>query len=212
MPVSTIVVALNAQLLRSDQARCRRGAISRSRGAEHRPCRIRQGLYSFGTLDMGPIRIDWKAGLMNHRIMSGLSLPIRHSLTLLLGLAAVITGILGMHILNISHGPGSGSLDVTVTTAAAHTASHSSDAEAAVSSHATPPDSAGCTGPCGGEHDLMAAACVLMMVVASFALFFKPNRLRTESRHGLRAPPHPVPWSTSMLRPPSLVQLSISRT
>ena len=212
MSASPIVVARNAQLLRPDQAQPGLGAISRRCGAGYRPCRIRHGLYCFGTLGRGPIRINGKAGRMNHRIMSGLSLPIRHSLTLLLGLAAVITGILGMHILNISHGPGTGSVDATVTATAAHTATHSPDAETAVPSHATPPDSAGCAGPCGGEHDLMTAACVLMMVVASFALFFKPNRLRTESRHGLRAPPYPAPVSTSMLRPPSLVQLSISRT
>jgi hypothetical protein len=152
---------------------------------------------------------------MNNGTRPGSFLPLHRSLTLFLGLAAVIIGIIGMHILNVSHHtPGTGTPDHAAA-APAHATHHAagSDSVAASSSPASEaPHAAACAGPCGGDHDAMTAVCVLMIVAGGFALLFIPGQIWIRSRHGLRAPPHALSLALPALRLPSLVQLSISRT
>ncbi|SDQ03404.1 MULTISPECIES: DUF6153 family protein [Micrococcaceae] len=154
--------------------------------------------------------------MMNYPIKSGLSLSLRNSLALLLGLAAVIAGIIGMHILNVSHhAPEMGAPDhaTAVVAAPSHDIVVSAPGTVVLEVMADEPLlAAGCASPCESGPSLMAAVCVLMTIVAGFVLLFIPRQLRLESRHGLRAPPQPVMLAPSGLHPPSLVQLSISRT
>lgn len=140
-------------------------------------------------------------------------LPFRHSLTAVLGLAAVITGILGMHILNGAlHGPGPGARTASVTSSAMphqHAGPDEAIATAGLQAAAAP---AGCAGPCGGDHHMAAAGCILMVVTAGFSVLFLPGRLLPAGRHGRRGPPYTFAPAPPVRRPPSLVQLSISRT
>jgi hypothetical protein len=169
-------------------------------------------------LKTGTTSIRQEAATMNNGTRPGSFLPLHRSLTLFLGLAAVIIGIIGMHILNVSHHTaGTGTVDHSVAAAAApaHATHHApgSDSVAASSSPASQaPHAAACAGPCGGDHETMTAVCMLMIVAGGFVLLFIPGQLRYRSRHGLRAPPQVLSLALPALRPPSLVQLSISRT
>ncbi|NMR32392.1 hypothetical protein HGO92_22360 [Arthrobacter sp. SF27] len=153
---------------------------------------------------------------MNYPITPGLSRSLRHSLALLLGLAAVIAGVIGMHILNVSHhAPEMGAVDHATSVMAAPSHDVGSPAPGTVALEVTaaePLQAAGCASACESGHSLMDAVCVLMTIVAGFVLLFVPQQLRIESRRGLRVPPQPVMLAASGLHPPSLVQLSISRT
>ena len=153
---------------------------------------------------------------MNKGTRLGSFLPLRRSLTLFLGLVAVIIGIIGMHILNVSHHtPGTGTADHAVAAAPAHSTGHGPGVDSAAASSSPAAESlhaAACAGPCGGDHDTMTAVCMLMIVVGGFALIFVPRQLRIRGRDGLPAPPRGLSLALPALRPPSLVQLSISRT
>ncbi len=155
---------------------------------------------------------------MSYGAAPRLGLHLRPTLALFLGLAAIIFGIIGMHVLNVSHQasvPATSGHSTSVTAAAAHATHHAPDADKGIpSADATagilPADE--CAGPCAGDHHLMAAVCVLMTIVAGFVLLFVPTWLRTRNRNRLRAPPKAAGPGAPALRPPSLVQLSISRT
>ena len=155
---------------------------------------------------------------MSYGAAPRLGLHLRPTLALFLGLAAIIFGIIGMHILNVSHQasvPAASGHSTSAPAAPAHATQHAPTAEKGTPSTDTtagmlPAD--GCAGSCAGDHHLMAAVCVLMTIVAGFILLFVPKWLRTRNREGLRAPPRAVGPGAPALRPPSLVQLSISRT
>jgi hypothetical protein len=152
--------------------------------------------------------------MMNYGKTPRLSLPWRHPVAALLGLAAIILGILGMHIFNGNHhGPASTAQPAAATAAADHTLQdHMQDSTAVLPTEPCTADAAGCTGPCGDGHDLMGAVCVLMVVVTALAAILVPQRFRWRNRHGLHGPPNPLALALPVLRPPSLVQLSVSRT
>ena len=146
-------------------------------------------------------------------------LHLRPTLALFLGLTAIIFGIIGMHILNFSHHasvPATSGHSTSAPSAPVHATHNAPAAEKAIPSADTTADmlpADGCAGgPCAGDHHLMAAVCVLMTIVAGFVLLFVPTWLRARNRHGLRAPPTATGPGAPALRPPSLVQLSISRT
>lgn len=155
---------------------------------------------------------------MSYGAAPRLSLHLRPTVALLLGVAAIIFGIIGMHILNVSHQasvPAAPGHSTSVSADTAHAAHHVPAADTAIPSADTANGilpAGGCNGPCAGGHHLMAAVCVLMTIVAGFVLLFVPNWLRLRSGDGLRAPPNAVGPGVPALRPPSLVQLSISRT
>lgn len=144
------------------------------------------------------------------------------TLMLMLGLAAIILGILGMHVLSVPHqiqpaaaphvamAPDTGSAAATSTH---HADSQDPGLAPALSAWAGVDHMAAgvCTGPCGGEHHLMAAMCVLLVIILT-TLWFIPKRWFLKARHGLRAPPT-VPFPAIRLPwTPSLIELSISRT
>jgi hypothetical protein len=160
-----------------------------------------------------------RQGTMSYGAAPRLGLRLRPTLALFLGLAAIILGIIGMHILNFSHHasvPANSGHSTSAPAAPVHATHHAPAAEKAIPSADAaagilPAD--GCAGgPCAGDHHLMAAVCLLMTIVAGFVLLFVPTWLRTRNRHGLRAPPQVLSLALPALRPPSLVQLSISRT
>ncbi|NKX53625.1 DUF6153 family protein [Arthrobacter mobilis] len=151
---------------------------------------------------------------MNHGKTPRSSLPWLHPLATLLSLAAVIAGVLGMHILNgAHHSPAPAAGAAAGATAAAHLPHHG-QASAAVPGAASrgAVDAAGCAGGCADVHGAMGAMCMLMVVVAGFAALFVPHRLPPARRYGRRGPPDAFASAQPVLRPPSLVQLSISRT
>ncbi|WP_251453552.1 DUF6153 family protein [Microbacterium sp. Marseille-Q6648] len=116
--------------------------------------------------------------------------------------ALVVLGLLGMHTLSTAHG------DTGLTTVAAAEHSH---AHAVTESGATDAE-VGCA-DCGAGHDhsAMMLACALALMVAMI-LIGRVGRAMRHHRHpilvigGDRPPVEPSP------RPPSLVELSISRT
>ena len=154
--------------------------------------------------------------MMNYPINSRLSLSLQHSLVLLLGLAAVIAGIIGVHILNVSYlAPDMSAVDRTTSVMAVSGHDVGAAAQGAVAPEVTAPEplqAAGWANLCESGHTLMGAVCVLMTIVAGVVLLFIPQQLRLESRRGLRAPPQPAMLVPSGLYSPSLVQLSINRT
>lgn len=111
--------------------------------------------------------------------------------------AAVIAGLLGMHTLSTAHqGP-------TITSSVAIDQGHTH--------HDQPATSSDCADCSGGDHDALMMICVLAVLAA--LIFFSPS-LRSVLH--IRGPNHhravaaaPLP---RLQRPPSLVELSISRT
>jgi hypothetical protein len=172
--------------------------------------------------------------------------PFRHSPMLLVGLLAVIAGILGMHTLGISHqaapahaamasgqpasheagssqgshtGHGTSHADDSFDTARSapndagsiHTSQGVTNSAATLTTAGPDLHSATCAGPCGGEHT-MEAACVFLVVPTGLLLAFLLQRHHESGSHGLRAPPPFPSWIRSAARPPSLLELSVSRT
>lgn len=134
----------------------------------------------------------------------------RRPVILMLGLAGIILGILGMHVLGASHqAPDTAGLSAT----SAHQAVSHDHGPPVMATDGTVGGEADstCYGPCNGEHHLMAAMCVLMVIVLA-VLWFLPKRWFIIPGKGLRAPPvmpapaNRLPWA------PSLIELSISRT
>ena len=172
--------------------------------------------------------------------------PFRHSLMLLVGMLAVIAGILGMHTLGISHQAAPAHATMASGQPASHDAGssrgfhtghiipHAEDsfhtarsaphdagsihtsqgvANSAATLTTAGPDlhSATCAGPCGGEHT-MEAACVFLVVPTGLLLAFLLGKHHESGTHGLRAPPPFPSWIPAIPRPPSLLELSVSRT
>ncbi|GLB69286.1 hypothetical protein [Arthrobacter mangrovi] len=160
--------------------------------------------------------------------------PFQHTLVLLLGLLAVMAGILAMHTLGVAHQAAPGHAAMASGQDASHEAggSHESGSH---DSHAGTPHATGslhtvqgavdaaaltagqdlhsatCSGPCGGEHT-MQAACVFLVVLTGWLLAFLRQRHHGSGGHGLRAPPSSLTWIRAVPRPPSLIELSVSRT
>jgi hypothetical protein len=177
----------------------------------------------------------WKAGMADHMfVLRRRPAPIRHVM-LLLGLLAVIAGVLGMHTLSVFHqaapehaaasghgpshnagaSPGAGGSRTAPGTPHAGGSSHTiqgvTDSAAALTTAGPDLHSATCAGPCGGEHT-MATACVFLVVLTGLLLAFLLRRLHESGSHGLRAPPPSPTWIRAIPRPPSLLELSVSRT
>jgi hypothetical protein len=139
------------------------------------------------------------------------------TVALLLGLTAVIVGILGMHVWMGAHntvGHGSHPAVTAAAPAALTPAGHQDPApgvQAMTAGTETGPAAAHCAGPCG-DSQMAAGMCVLALMVVSIAglLGLKPGLLASAA--GLRGPPRILPRALVFLQPPSLVQLSISRT
>lgn len=160
------------------------------------------------------------------------SAPFRHTLVLLLGLLAVMAGILGMHTLGVAHQAAPGHAAMA---SGQDTSQGGGDAHDSHAGHGTPPiagslhtakgavdaaalttggqdrHSATCSGPCGGEHT-MQTACVFLVVLTGWLLAFLRQRHHGGGGHGLRAPPSSLTWIRAVPRPPSLIELSVSRT
>ncbi|MFD1211826.1 DUF6153 family protein [Arthrobacter sp. GCM10027362] len=155
-----------------------------------------------------------KGGTMKGR-MPPFPLPFRHPLAALLGLAAVIVGILGMHMLSGSHNsPRPDGQALTFAAAADHRHHHLGEQPAAAAADGSEAASqaAGCAGPCGDGHALMDTICILMAVVAGFSVLFFARYLLLTGRHSRRGPPGSFVPARPVFRSPSLVQLCISRT
>lgn len=132
---------------------------------------------------------------------------------LLLGLTAVIIGILGMHIWIGSHNQGHRT-PVPSIAAAPETGHHSGAAAAGAvmtetggNAHMAAPGCAAC-----GEHEMTAGLCVLALLVVGAIALVKPGSGVLLSAASLRGPPRMTPARTAPLQPPSLTQLSICRT
>jgi hypothetical protein len=118
--------------------------------------------------------------------------------------ALVVLGLLGMHTLSTGHG------DTGLATVAAAEHSH---AHAGAESAATAVDTeVGCV-DCGAGHDhsAMMLACALALMVAMI-LIGRVGRAMRHHRHPILVIGDDRPPVESSPRPPSLVELSISRT
>jgi hypothetical protein len=129
---------------------------------------------------------------------------------MLLGLLAVIVGILGMHIWTGAHDPG-----LHGTQHAAETGEGFSHSQETAGPPLLVQDGGGTMAAlCAscGETDVAAGVCVLALFMAGIAglLWLKAGQL--VSAAGRRGPPRILPRTSPPIRPPSLVQLSISRT
>jgi|TARA_B100000519_G_scaffold197767_1_gene206078 hypothetical protein len=113
--------------------------------------------------------------------------------------SAVIVGLMGMHTISSAHGE-----PMTSMSAAADHGHQASPAD--------PEASAGCSScGSGGDHDALMMMCVLALL-ATLLLLVLPREGRWWLRSALlqlRSSPRPRPAPS---RPPSLLELSISRT
>ena len=118
--------------------------------------------------------------------------------------AAIIVGLLAMHSLNNGH---------TETAAPASAAAiHEHDAmDPGVADHGTSQlGTDGECADCGGHAGMLAMACVLALL--SVTLLFIVPRVEINPAAALRAGPAPTARWTRPARPPSLLDLCISRT
>lgn len=116
--------------------------------------------------------------------------------------ALVVVGLLGMHTLSVGHS------EPVPVSAVEHGGGHDHNAMAAPSGA----PEVGCADCGGGEHGAMMLACVLgLLVTVMLVARTGPGVVRRFGRPGIVAlairPPIPV-----RPRPPSLLELSISRT
>ncbi|GAA1495180.1 hypothetical protein [Paeniglutamicibacter kerguelensis] len=132
----------------------------------------------------------------------------------LLGLVLLILGLMGMHTIAGNHaGPSMAGSSVTVSASGGNhhhsgPADHAHDSS--VSSPATGWADLECPSCCGDMPQ--AAGCDLAPVAGSMTSFFLPVFLVLPGDLGLRGPP-PVTGATEYIPPPpSLIELSISRT
>lgn len=124
----------------------------------------------------------------------------------------VMVGLLGMHTLSVGHSDPVTAAAVSIEDAhASHVATEATHVPATLHHTGTAHD-AGCV-DCGsgGMHDALMLACVLGLLVAILWVA-RPGVLVVLSRGPsivtfVHAPPSPAP-----IRPPSLLELSISRT
>jgi len=125
-------------------------------------------------------------------------------------LAAVVACIFGMHIANGTHHHASGPDSAA---SMAHAADGSEQGPDALTGSAGSFDlaHAGCAGPCGEEQGA-AAACILLVVLVGVGLMLVLKALGFASLYDGRGPPPSAALVPALPRPPSLVQLSISRT
>ncbi|GAA3916983.1 DUF6153 family protein [Microbacterium invictum] len=140
---------------------------------------------------------------LTDRLYAGRSMA--RTLLLLIALtAAVIAGLLAMHSLN-AHTAADTGHQTTLTAAAASTAVDDHHPGAPATDEPCP--------DCGTGHtDMLTMACVLALLAAVLLLFGPRNALRC-----LSTQPRPRPLGTAvfpftLLRPPSLNVLCISRT
>ncbi|MFT4470841.1 DUF6153 family protein [Arthrobacter sulfonylureivorans] len=131
---------------------------------------------------------------------------------LLLGLTAIIAGILGMHIWIGSHNPGNAASAAAVAAAPETGHDHHPGTGTSVMTDQGAPGTAvmSCAG-CG-DHEMAASMCMLALFMVGAAGLIKPASGVLFSAAGLRGPPGIFPAHTAPLQPPSLIQLSISRT
>ena len=122
---------------------------------------------------------------------------------------AVLAGLLAMHVLSGSGGESAvaGHHAMTFVEAAdIHTAT-------GVMDHHADASSAGVCGPdCERDHQMSAAACVLAILVAAFALAISAGWFRTGWLLRPARYLSLLSWSPAEPTPPSLLVLSISRT
>ncbi|MFT4470753.1 DUF6153 family protein [Arthrobacter sulfonylureivorans] len=137
------------------------------------------------------------------------SSPAR-TIGLLLGLLAIIVGILGMHTWTGNHNPdwqgtqhvaaiGEGAVHIPPMAGSALLVQDSGGTAAALCANC-------------GETDMAAGMCILALFLTGMAALLGLKSGLVVSAAGLRGPPRILPRTAPHLRPPSLVQLSISRT
>lgn len=158
--------------------------------------------------------IDGKAGDM------GIGKPLRRRaapflpLPALLGMVLLILGLMGMHTIAGSHA-GTSMVESSVAVSAAGGGHHHSGPAdhtgiSSVSSPATAWADVECLSCCGDMPQ--ATGCDLAPVAGSISWLFLPVLLVLPGGLGLRGPP-PATGATDYLPPPpSLIELSISRT
>lgn len=129
---------------------------------------------------------------------------------LLLGLLAVIIGILGMHIWTGTPNP-----DWQGTQHIAEIGAGAGHPHVTAGPQLLAQDSGGTmAGLCVncGESDMAAGMCILALFMVGVAGLLRLKSGLLVSAAALRGPPRILPRTAPHLRPPSLVQLSISRT
>lgn len=156
------------------------------------------------------------------RIRTFLALP--RAVVTLLGLTAVITGILAMHVWMGGHGPTAvhGLHTITGPTVTAHPAATPASADTysmpRANTHAAESDVAtetselmqGCVGHCGNDSTSLGL-CVLALIAVTILAFLLPAGRLVPGGTVLRGPPliHLQPLSIPVT---SLIRLCISRT
>jgi hypothetical protein len=142
-------------------------------------------------------------------------LPWARILMVLLGVPAIVIGLLAMHALTTDTGGGNGAARVVTAAAAMPAMSAPVSAGvhlAAMVASVGTPASGMCSGLCAPDHEMLGSACVLALLVT--VLLFTLHLVlasRKEPRRNVLA----VVASTGLLAavaPPSLHLLSISRT
>lgn len=136
------------------------------------------------------------------------SLPV----LLVLALAALITGILAMHVWMGGHGAAGNHVpSTTVGQVASETPAGSHGAPETSTSHTNGSASDGCGDTCG-ENSLMTGICVIaLMAIGSLWLYLRRTRIVPFAGQS-RAPPVLTERTCVSRITPSLTQLSISRT
>lgn len=126
---------------------------------------------------------------------------------ILLAVSAILVGLLAMHVLSTSHSPaadthGSETHSVVV-----------SDAAPVTTGDAHSHDATECDGGlCGGEHGMLAAACILALLVSILLLTLTLTLLRWGTWGNVASTLLALIGVRAPARPPSLIVLSISRT
>ena len=133
-------------------------------------------------------------------------------------LVALFVGLLGMHTLGVDHhAPSAAHLAPVVSTeqvALPTVAPYSTQHMLSAAGHQGPdgPQVALEDDSLSGLDTAMLGMCVLGLIVGAFCAYIRPNASRPVPGKGLTAPPTLWVPRERIYRPPSLVQLSISRT
>ncbi len=144
---------------------------------------------------------------------------LSRSIRPVLALVALFLGLLGMHTLGVDHHvPDTTHLMSVVSTEQSHlpytapfSTQHTLFAPSGQQSVDSYPSSLE-SGSLTGLETAMLGMCVLGLAVGAFCFYIRPTSCRPNPGRGLSAPPTLWVPRERIYRPPSLVQLSISRT
>ncbi|MBX3309374.1 MAG: hypothetical protein KF739_02940 [Cryobacterium sp.] len=132
----------------------------------------------------------------------------------LLGVPAILIGLLAMHVLTndgMSESGAPHAISTLMTDAAP--AAHGHDAGMApMTSPDTPAPTGDCEGPCGPSHDILGMICILALLVTIVLLTLHLILIRWEQLRRVVAALAAKAATLAPAAPPSLHVLSISRT